>query len=297
MSDSNNPRLPLAIAGTGRLAQALGRLLLSRGWPVVAVAGRDAERTGQAARFIGSGVSATSFAGLPAHSPYLLIAVSDDAIASVARKIGWARIAIHTSGLHDLTPLAPLAAAGCACAAMHPLQTIASPEQGAGALAQAWFAISGDPPACQLAEQMVAVAGARSFHLDLERRPLYHAAAVMASNYVVALLDAAVILMERAGVERKVARQALDPLARAAVTNALHMTPEKALTGPIRRGDQGTLLFHLEALKRADPALARLYRALARHTIDLAVRAGLPPEAAGQLEMTLSDDRHEESHG
>ena len=293
---ARSSRPPVAIAGTGRVAHALGRLLVLHGWPVAAVAGRDGARAAEVARFIGQGVTVSSLAGLAEHSSRIVIAVADDAIAEVAGQIGRAEVAIHTSGLHDLEPLAVLREAGCSCASMHPLQTIASPERGVGALAEAWFAISGDAAACRFAEGLVESIGAKFFHVDGQRRPLYHAAAVMASNYIVALLDAAAMLMERAGVEGEAARQALGPLVMASVTNTLGMTPERALTGPIRRGDKGTLKLHQEALKEADPAMLRLYQALGRHTIDLAVRAGLPPETAGQLEMTLSEDCHQESH-
>lgn len=288
---------PLAIAGTGRVAQALGRRLVLGGWPVVAVAGRDAGRTEQAASFIGPGTGASSFAGLAAWSPYVVIAVPDDAITEVARQIGRAEAAIHTSGLYDVEPLTPLRERGCACASMHPLQTVATPEQGVEALAGAWFSISGDEAACRLAGELVAAAGGRTFSVAGKRRPVYHAAAVMASNYVVALLDAAVMLMERAGVEGGAARLALGPLVKSAAANALDMTPERALTGPIRRGDKGTLKLHCRELNSADPAIARLYGALGRQTIHLAVRAGLTPEAASQLEMILSENCHEESYG
>lgn len=295
--DGAGSRPPLAIAGTGRVAQALGRRLALGGWPVAAVGGRDAGRRERAARFIGAGTRAVSFAELAAWSSYVVIAVPDDAIPKVAREIGRVEVAIHTSGLYDVEPLAPLRKLGCACASMHPLQTVATPGQGVEALAGAWYSISGDEAACRFAGELVRAAGGRQFHVEGGRRPLYHAAAVMASNYVVTLLDAAVMLMERAGVEGAAARQALGPLVRSAVANALDMTPERALTGPIRRGDKGTLKLHCKELNDADPAIARLYGALGRRTIDLAVRAGLEPEAAGQLERILSDDCQEGSHG
>ncbi|MCX6625277.1 MAG: DUF2520 domain-containing protein [Acidobacteria bacterium] len=288
---------PLAIAGTGRVAQALGRLLATHGWTIAAIAGRDRERAGQAARFIGAGVEVVSFAELPNYASHLLFPVADDAIEAVARDVAAGCIALHTSGLHGVAPLAVLERAGCACGSMHPLQTVPSPEQGVESLPGAWFAISGDAPASRFAEALVRSIGAKYFHVAGAARPVYHAAAVLASNYVVALVDAAVILMERAGVRTEDARPALTPLLMASVENALRMGPEKALTGPIRRGDKGTLEMHLEALDIAHPGIARLYRELGRHTIDLAVRAGLPPGTAGKLEMILSEDRHQESNG
>jgi predicted short-subunit dehydrogenase-like oxidoreductase (DUF2520 family) len=106
------------------------------------------------------------------------------------------------------------------------------------------------------------------------KRPLYHAAAVMASNYVVALIDSAVILMEEAGVEPELALRALGPLLRASTENTLEAGPASALTGPIHRGDVGTVMAHLEALAEVPEAVRELYRRAGLHTAELAERKG-----------------------
>ncbi|MBI3280674.1 MAG: DUF2520 domain-containing protein [Acidobacteria bacterium] len=282
----------IAIAGAGRLAQALGRLLVERKWPVAAVASRSPVHARQAAAFVGHGVAAVPYAALGNYATRFLICVSDDAIAPVAEELAAAGvragIAVHSSGVHGAEPLGALARAGLSCGTLHPLQTIASPEQGIEALPRAFFAVAGEEAAAGWAEAMVRSLGGEPLRIPLEAKPLYHAAAVLASNYLIGLIDAAVILMERAGVEAAQARAALAPLVRASVDNALRMTPEAALTGPIRRGDLATVRSHLSVLAAASPAIAELYRAAGRHVIDLARRAGLSPEAAARVDDALS---------
>ena len=118
-------------------------------------------------------------------------------------------------------------------------------------------------------------------------RPLYHAAAVMASNYLVALLGAAEAMMIAAGAPREAAMPALSPLIRSTIDNALRLGPVAALTGPIQRGDAGTVAGHLEALTSAPEPVTSLYRAAGLATLDIARRRGLAPERAAAIESML----------
>jgi len=119
-----------------------------------------------------------------------------------------------------------------------------------------------------------------------QARPLYHAAAVMASNHLVALIDAAQgLLSEAAGVDRETALRALAPLVRSSVSNVLNHGPGAALTGPVERGDGATVAAHLQAL--AATPVADLYRAAGLHTLDLARRKGLDAGAAQRIEKVL----------
>ncbi len=193
---------PILVAGTGRVAQALGRLLVEHGEPVIAVVGRDQEKARTAAAFIGSRVKPAVFDAIPKRATRFLIAVSDSAVTEVASRLargGVSRgIALHTCGAFGAEALAPLAAAGVLCGALHPLQTLASPEQGLSALPGCLFATDGDATALAWAERIVRLLGGETLPIPPQDRPLYHAAAVMASNYVVALIDAAAMLMDAA---------------------------------------------------------------------------------------------------
>ena len=269
---------PIGIAGAGRIGQALGWLLRDRGEPVIAIAGRDPSRTAAAAAFVGDGVRAVSYAELPALCSRVLIAVPDDALDSVVGILSKAMrggMVLHTCGTRGPEALAPLKALGISCAAMHPLQTVTTPAQGLVGLPGAAFAITGsDSPALTWALEIAASLKGETVRIAPEHRPLYHAAAVMASNYAMALLDAAAILMKETGIEEEQALRALTPLIRASVENALTMGPLRALTGPVERGDRGTIATHLRALANAPvpESVKALYRAAGLHALNMARR-------------------------
>jgi len=275
---------PIAIAGAGRVGQALGRLLRERGEPVAAIAGRHPETTAAAAAFVGGAPQSVSLAELPRYASRILVAVPDDAITDVARLLAASGLrygaALHTCGARGPEALAPLAAAGVSCGTLHPLQTVASPEEGLRALPGIAFAVDGDGEAAAWAEHIAALLGGFVLRVPPAARPLYHAAAVLAGNYLIALFSAAVMLMEEAGVKESQARQALEPLAVTSVRNASQFGPNRALTGPIARGDAQTVRAHLAALAQADPSVVDLYRAVGLATVEIARRQGLPAAPA-----------------
>jgi len=287
---------PIGIAGGGRLGQALGRLLREKGEPVAAVACRELDHARAAAAFIGDDVAAVCYAELPRRAGRILIAVPDDAVASVAALLaasGFEGLALHTSGTLGLEALAPLAHRGVSCGSLHPLQTVPTPAQGVAALPGAWFALSGEAPASAWARRIVELLGGRAFEIPEEGRPFYHAGAVMACNFFAALLDAGVTLFGQAGLRREDALAALTPLVTAGVGNALRLGPERALTGPFARGDVETVRAHWAALAGAPKPLRDLYRAAARYTIGLARRSGLDETKASEIGRLLSGSDHE----
>lgn len=273
------------------MGQALGRLLRERGESIAAVAGRSPQRTVEAAAFVGGGAKAVSYGDIPQHAAYVLIAVPDDVIGGVARTLAGAGmrggVALHTSGARGPEALAALAAAGVACGTLHPLQTVANPEEGIRVLPGVAFAIDGAPQAAAWAGRLVALLEGLALQIPAASRPLYHAAAVMASNYPVALISMAVILMKEAGVDEASARRALEPLARTSVENAFRLGPAAALTGPIARGDADTVRGHLAALARAPAGVESLYRAAGRATLEIARQRGLAEAQAGAIEELL----------
>jgi predicted short-subunit dehydrogenase-like oxidoreductase (DUF2520 family) len=285
----------IGIAGAGRVAQALGRLLAASGEPVAAVASRNPEHAEAAAAFIGAGAVAVPLDRLPAHAGRILIAVSDDAVAEVASRLAAAGMsdgaALHTCGAFGPEVLQPLEERGVSCGVLHPLQTIASPEQGVRALPGAAFAISGGGQAAAWAARICRLVRCEPLHIAPERMPLYHAAAVMASNNVTGLIDAAVILMKAAGIDEKTALSALAPLVRASVENALALGAEQALTGPIQRGDVETVRRHAGHLAGVSPSASDLYRSAGLHVLELARRRGLAEPAAREIERVLREGR------
>lgn len=275
----------IGIAGAGRVARALGRALQAG-----VIASRNPEHAVEAAAF--TGAEAVELAELPRRAERILIAVSDDAVTAVAQQLAEAGMsggaALHTSGALGPEALASLAARGVACGVLHPLQTIASGEQSLAGVA---FAIAGEGEAARWATGICGLLGGVSLRIAPGGMPLYHAAAVMASNNVTGLIDAAVILMKAAGIDEKTALGALGPLVRAGVENTLALGPGAALTGPIERGDVETVRRHLRSFADVPPSVAGLYRAAGLHVLEVARRGGLAEAKAREIERLLREGR------
>jgi len=269
MQTADWSRAPIGIAGGGRVGQAIGRILRESGEPVTCVACRTVERGRSAAEFIGGTVR-------PAHASRILVAVPDEALESVAGALDLdGGIVLHTCGSRGPDALDVLRARGVFCGTLHPLQTIPEPAAGVAALRGAAFAISGDDEAADWAARIAGLAGGEVLRIDPGSSALYHAAAVMASNYITALLGAAESLLEAVGVEAPRARRALAPLVRASVENALRLGPVEALTGPIQRGDAATVAAHVSALSAVREPIPALYRAAGLEALELAAQRGL----------------------
>ncbi len=289
--------VPIGIAGAGRLGQALGKLLRGLGQPVVAIAGRDVSRTSGAAKFIGSSVRPVSVSELPSLASRVLIAVPDDALTSVAQDLASApqsiAAALHTCGARGPEALAPLQARGTSCGTLHPLQTIPAPEQGVTDLPGSYFGITASGESLDWALEICRLLGGHPLSIPPEQRPLYHAAAVMASNYVVATIDAAVAVLQEAGVAEGDALKALAPLIRSSVANSLAAGTAQALTGPIERGDTQTVASHLRALAAGPDSVRDLYRSAGLHTVALARRKS-PQVNRQAIETLLKQEQYHE---
>jgi predicted short-subunit dehydrogenase-like oxidoreductase (DUF2520 family) len=207
----------------------------------------------------------------------ILIAVPDDALPAVARELASAperiEAALHTCGSRGPEALIFLEERGTSCGTFHPLQTIATPEQGVADLPGSYFGITtASDAAREWALEVCDLLGGHALDIPAASRPLYHAAAVMASNYIVTMIDAAAMLFEQAGVDGTEALAALAPLIRASVSNALTAGPVQALTGPIERGDEQTVAAHLRALRVAPESLRDLYCSAGLHAVEIARR-------------------------
>jgi predicted short-subunit dehydrogenase-like oxidoreductase (DUF2520 family) len=210
----------------------------------------------------------------------VLVAVQDRELDAALAPLATAPLApgaavLQASGSAEPEAFAPLRAAGVACGTFHPLVPLAAPEQAPALLRGAWVGTDGDPPAAAAAAALAARLGARTLAIPAGQRARYHAAAVFASNFPVVLAAVAERLLAEAGVDAAEARPAVRHLLSSAAANlAAGDDAALALTGPVARGDAGTVRRHLAAL--ADDAEAdALYRALARATLRLAAGAGL----------------------
>jgi predicted short-subunit dehydrogenase-like oxidoreductase (DUF2520 family) len=275
-----NNKPTVAIVGSGRLGTALAKALFDSHYKIEAVVARQIAHSRRAASLLGSPTLALSekdLQGLPA-SKIILITTPDGEILKTAAKIAGlkapprGRTVLHTSGaLAASEVLAPLAAAGFATGSLHPLVSISDPRTGSEKLRGAFYCLEGDANANRVARLLVKDLKGHSFHIDSNFKPLYHAAAVMASGHVTALIALATEMLVECGLDEKTARRVLMPLLESTVANLSESDPAQALTGTFARGDLDTVKRHLKALssKRLSEALAA-YKLLGRRSLELA---------------------------
>ena len=289
--------MKIAIIGAGVLGTSLGVLVRRAGHEIAAVSSRTLKSARAAARVIG-GAPVVGDAGLAAMGADLvLLAVPDRAIPTVAIQVaaGGAlkrgAVVAHCSGAFPAGVLAGVRAAGGWAGSMHPLQTFADVETAVHALPGSFFFLEGSPEAVDVLRGLVLSIDGRPVPLDSAQKALYHAAACAASNFLVTLVDYAACLMVKAGVPPDVAMPALLPLVAGTLENLKQVGIPAALTGPIARGDVGTVKGHLKALQAAPGDLVRLYVALARKTVEVAVRKGqIDREVSDALLALLGDE-------
>ena len=278
----------LGIIGAGSVGQALARLLAHKFELLIASRSRAAE----AAEFAGAEAKAVALGDLADGSDCIVVAVPDRAVPTIARRLAMhaPRVVLQTCGALGPSDLSPLPEQGVSCATFHPLQTFPDPRAGVDTLPGSVFGACGQGVAAEWCVRLAGELGGRTLRVSEDRLPLYHAAAVVASNYAVGMVHAASKLMELAGIGNSEARQAMRPLIEASVRNALTMETEKALTGPIARGDATTVQRHLDAMRGHSGPLAELYRASGRYLLPVAVRRGLTPESTAALRLSLSKE-------
>ncbi|AEH11264.1 MULTISPECIES: Rossmann-like and DUF2520 domain-containing protein [Protofrankia] len=267
----------VGIVGLGRAGSALGTALSGANWPVVAVHARSAAALERARlRF------PTASIGTPASvveaSDVVILTVSDDAIEDVARSVAAAgvlragQVVAHASGRHGTDILHPVLAHGAFRAAVHPIMTLSGTDDDAGRLVGAGFGVTADPGAQSVANALVTAVGGRVVPVPERARTAYHAAIVLGANYLATLVTAMLELLAALGVDQPAG--AVAPLLEQSLRGAVERGPA-ALTGPVRRGDAGTVRAHLDALAAHDQAVASVYAALAALTVDQLERAGL----------------------
>ena len=289
-SEPGEPPL-IGIIGAGAVGTALGVALSRAGWPIQAVASRDPGRR-ERFRSLVEGVRVFSEPqALLDEVELILVAIPDDAIAPLAGSLQLygGQAIVHTSGALDADVLAPAMAAGTQIGAFHPLVAFADTERAVAALHGATIAIEGDDQLAALLADMAEAIGARPVRVAAGSKAAYHAAAVLAAGGFVALLDAIVTLGAVAGLDEAGSLAIYGPLIEGTLGNARALGVRAALTGPIARGDVGTLERHLAALRAHAPGVLELYRAVGEREVDLALARGtVSPEAAQRLRTALA---------
>jgi predicted short-subunit dehydrogenase-like oxidoreductase (DUF2520 family) len=282
----------IAVIGAGRVGTAIAVLLGRAGHDVVAVSGRAATH-GRAGRYL-PGVPVVEPAEASAKGELVVVSVPDDDLGSIVGGIAatggfrpgqWV---VHTSGALGLDVLDGAHAAGAGRLAVHPLQTLPDVERAIDRIPGCVVAVTADDEdGYRVAESLAGDLGGSPFRLADELRPLYHAAAVFASNYLVATSSVAERLLAEAGMTDP--SRAMGPLQRATLDNIEALGSAAALTGPAVRGDAGTVERHLEALAGRMPDAVAAYVTMARVALELATRSGrLGPDGRTAVEAVLA---------
>ncbi len=285
----------VGIVGGGPVGTALGVALVRAGWPVDAIASRDPARRARFRELVGLGAKPFAEASAVVDEVELIIlAVPDDALPGLASELRLysGQAMIHTSGALGADVLVPAMAAGTQVGAFHPLVSFADVERSIAALHGATIAIEGDDDLAALLGRMAADLGATPVRLAPGTKPAYHAAAVLAAGGFVALLDAIAELGRVAGLDEAGSLAIYGRLTEQTLANARALGIAAALTGPMTRGDIGTLESHLATLAEHAPDVLPLYRAAAAREVDLAEgRGAIAPETAADLRAALAAPR------
>ena len=285
-------RLKIGVVGPGRAGTALGRALARAGHVITATSAVSA-RSRDRAREHFPDAEITDPAAVCERADLVLLTVPDDELAALVAGLAGTgaplrgRLLAHASGAHGIGTLDPATRQGALPMALHPVMTFTGRDDDVDRIKGVSFGVTAPEPIRPAAEALVIEMGGEPVFIPEENRALYHAALAFAANYLVTLTTQAADLLEQAGAADP--NRMLAPLLSAALDNALRFG-DNGLTGPVARGDDGTVSKHVTAIEAADPRARNAYLALARLTADRAMSAGLlRTEDAERLLDALGD--------
>jgi predicted short-subunit dehydrogenase-like oxidoreductase (DUF2520 family) len=287
-------RLEVGVIGTGRVGAVLAAALDRAGHHVVAVAAVSAASRERAGRMV-PGAAIRPVDEVAKVAGLLVLAVPDDDLAGLV--VGLANAGVmrpgtlvaHTSGSHGIDVLAPLIEGGGLPLALHPVMTFTGTEVDLQRLGGACFGVTTTEELRPAAEALVIEMGAEPVWIAEDLRSTYHAGLAFGANNLVTLVAEAADVLRRAGVDDPA--RMLTPLLGAALDNALHRG-DRAMTGPVARGDAGTVAAHLRAIGQHAPEALDAYVAMSRLTAVRALQSGmLSADQAGPLLEVLGTGR------
>jgi predicted short-subunit dehydrogenase-like oxidoreductase (DUF2520 family) len=282
--------LKLGFIGAGTVGTALAVLLSSKGYQVVGVSSRSRTSAENLAKAVDGCRVLKSNQDVADTAELIFITTPDDTIGTVASQVKWheKQSVVHCSGADSTATLEPARKTGAVVGSFHPLQTFAGVKQAIENIPGSTFAIEAEEPLLDTLKGMATALGGNWIELKASDKVAYHAAAVIACNYLVTLVKLATDLWQTFSIPPDQATKALLPLIRGTLHNIDTIGIPQCLTGPIARGDTGTIKKHLRTLQEKAPALLSAYKELGLQTIPIALAKGkINQQQARELEEIL----------
>ncbi len=282
--------LKIGFIGAGTVGTALGIGLNNRGYQVVSVSSRSQTSADKLAQQIKGCRSFNRNQMVADTAELVFITTPDGAIAQVVSEVMWHanQSVVHCSGADSTDILEPARKAGAQVGAFHPLQTFANVKQAIDNIPGSTFAIEAEEPLLTILKDIATSLNGHWIELKSGDKVVYHAAAVIACNYLVTLVKLATDLWQTFNIPTQQASQALLPLLRGTINNIEKVGLPQCLTGPIARGDTGTIKKHINVLEKVAPAVLSTYYELGRQTIPIALAKGrINEQQAEELQAIL----------
>lgn len=291
--------MKIGFIGAGTTGTALAVRLSQKGCPVVAVSSRTLSSAQKLAGLVPNCRVCPTAQELAHVAELVFITTSDDVIAQVCAEVQWhaGQNVVHCSGAHSVDILEPARRFGANVGSFHPLQTFADVKQAIENLPGSTFALEAEEPLMSTLKELTSLLKGRWVELKPGDKVLYHAAAVFACNYLITLVKLALDLWQNFGVSPKEATKALLPLLRGTINNIDNIGLPNCLTGPIARGDLGTIERHLNALEARNPSLLTTYKELGLQAIPIALAKGKVKEQKAEEMKTLLGQPEVFAHG
>jgi predicted short-subunit dehydrogenase-like oxidoreductase (DUF2520 family) len=284
----------VAVVGCGRMGTALAKTLAGKGYAIAGVSSLHRTSAQRLADICGISEATDTPWEITRKADVVFLTTPDRVIESVCESISQQAgfspeaVVLHCSGAHASTILSSARKSGASIGSMHPLQSFASEQMPQNPFQGIRVAIEGDTQAVATADQMARDLEAFPLRIITEGKPLYHAAAVVASNFLVTLMGAALRLIQQAGVSPEEAFAVLNPLIEGTLANIERVGIHQALTGPVVRGDVQTVEAHIQAIADTLPELLPFYTCLIHYT---AAQAAETKRISEELLKTFLDMR------
>lgn len=283
----NTSKRKFSVIGCGRVGICLAAFLFKKEYEPAGFFSRSRTSAQAARAAAGCGTVFDTAADCARAGDIVFITTPDGLIETICgdlaqqKALGPQTLVFHLSGAHSSEILAPAKQAGAIVGSIHPLQSFTPYEPGqTNPFEGINISVEGDPDAVSQGKDIASALGARAFAIPTESKTLYHASAVVASNYLVTLVRFALTLLMETGLKEDVAFEILSPLIQGTLFNIGSKGCTRALTGPVVRGDHETVFRHLADIDEKTPQFSTLYRLLGAHTLDIAKAGeGLPEEA------------------